>query len=424
MRSNALIGWLSIGLGTLVGPAWAMTPSLNLQNLFDDTRAALLAGDADIVCIGDSLTFRPGGMHQALRTRVQAVYGDGGSGYQAFSVWTGAGVNPGWDRGLINADVSPYRSLDGMWVSWQGTGSTSAFFDAWSPLTKLHFVRTSGAGNFLVTYPGGSQFVTCNAQTQSVSELSISFSGGNRAWYYPSGSGPVTLLGQNNLSGIPGARVHRAANGGWGINNFLQRNWTFDEQLRLLTPDLIIVMLGQNDQGFTRATYAPLLVQLVNRLRTATPDAEIVLVSSYDSGSAPVAAIALGVEDAARQTNAGYINLFSFGGTYAQHISAGRIDPDGVHFTPAGGQFVADLIYDALHTGGRSLLPACDDIDFNNNTVFPEDTDVIDFFNVLAGGPCSPGNTCNDIDFNNNSVFPEDADVIDFFNVLAGGNCP
>ncbi|GDY00110.1 hypothetical protein LBMAG48_25130 [Phycisphaerae bacterium] len=71
-------------------------------------------------------------------------------------------------------------------------------------------------------------------------------------------------------------------------------------------------------------------------------------------------------------------------------------------------------------------LPAsgcCDDIDFNNNTVFPEDADVIDFFNVLAGGECSAGNTCSDIDFNNNTVFPEDADVIDFFTVLAGGEC-
>lgn len=31
---------------------------------------------------------------------------------------------------------------------------------------------------------------------------------------------------------------------------------------------------------------------------------------------------------------------------------------------------------------------------------------------------------CDDTDFNNNGVFPEDQDVIDFFNVLAGGNCP
>ncbi|GDX98030.1 hypothetical protein LBMAG48_04340 [Phycisphaerae bacterium] len=65
--------------------------------------------------------------------------------------------------------------------------------------------------------------------------------------------------------------------------------------------------------------------------------------------------------------------------------------------------------------------PTCDDIDFNNNEVFPENQDVIDFFAVLAGADCPE---CNDIDFNNNDVFPEDQDVIDFFNVLAGGECP
>ena len=69
----------------------------------------------------------------------------------------------------------------------------------------------------------------------------------------------------------------------------------------------------------------------------------------------------------------------------------------------------------------------CDDIDFNNNGVFPEDQDVIDFFDVLAGGSpttCDLTAGCNDIDFNNNGVFPEDQDVVDFFNVLAGGSCP
>jgi hypothetical protein len=70
---------------------------------------------------------------------------------------------------------------------------------------------------------------------------------------------------------------------------------------------------------------------------------------------------------------------------------------------------------------GTVPVAGCDDIDFNNNDVFPEDQDVVDFFNVLAGGDCP---ACNDIDFNNNGVFPEDQDVIDFFNVLAGGQCP
>jgi hypothetical protein len=73
-----------------------------------------------------------------------------------------------------------------------------------------------------------------------------------------------------------------------------------------------------------------------------------------------------------------------------------------------------------------TFVPGCDDIDFNNNGVFPEDQDVVDFFDVLAGGnppTCDPIQGCNDIDFNNNGVFPEDQDVVDFFNVLAGGQC-
>ncbi len=71
-----------------------------------------------------------------------------------------------------------------------------------------------------------------------------------------------------------------------------------------------------------------------------------------------------------------------------------------------------------------TILAACDSIDFNNNGAFPEDQDVLDFFNVLGGGECSSGNVCNDIDFNNNGAFPEDQDVLDFLNVLAGGACP
>ena len=73
-----------------------------------------------------------------------------------------------------------------------------------------------------------------------------------------------------------------------------------------------------------------------------------------------------------------------------------------------------------------SLGCECDPIDFNRNDVYPEDQDVIDFFNVLSGGPCTVTDislpAC-DIDFNNNGVYPEDQDVIDFFNVLSGGTC-
>jgi hypothetical protein len=89
------------------------------------------------------------------------------------------------------------------------------------------------------------------------------------------------------------------------------------------------------------------------------------------------------------------------------------------------GQIVATACNGALFDDGTAavlLTPAlvCDAIDFNRNGVFPEDQDVIDFFQVLAGGDCA---TCGDIDFNNNDVFPEDEDVVAFFRVLAGGTC-
>ncbi|GDX97708.1 hypothetical protein LBMAG48_01120 [Phycisphaerae bacterium] len=109
----------------------------------------------------------------------------------------------------------------------------------------------------------------------------------------------------------------------------------------------------------------------------------------------------------------------------------GHDHEQGCAFSTRGVYDVTFIAYDVNGVYADSLPltvrfvvgEACDSIDFNGNGVFPEDQDVIDFFNVLAGGECPTG-TCSDIDFNNNGVFPEDQDVIDFFNVLAGGVCP
>ncbi len=85
------------------------------------------------------------------------------------------------------------------------------------------------------------------------------------------------------------------------------------------------------------------------------------------------------------------------------------------------GNVNCDSVVDQADLDIVNGVVACDDIDFNNDEVFPDDQDVVDFFNVLAGADCP---ACNDIDFNNDGVFPDDQDVVDFFNVLAGGNCP
>jgi hypothetical protein len=109
------------------------------------------------------------------------------------------------------------------------------------------------------------------------------------------------------------------------------------------------------------------------------------------------------------------IDMFQPGETiYMQWMITDPVAPGGVAYSSVA----------AFPIFCGSMGCPCDTIDFNRNGVFPEDQDVIDFFNVLAGADCpyTAINGC-DIDFNNNAVFPEDADVIDFFTVLAGGPC-
>jgi hypothetical protein len=98
-------------------------------------------------------------------------------------------------------------------------------------------------------------------------------------------------------------------------------------------------------------------------------------------------------------------------GTYRFFVGMAAAQPDTVCGSGANDYWFR---FESNDTG------TCD-LDFNNNCVFPEDQDVVDFFNVLAGADCG---SCDSIDFNRDQVFPDDQDVIDFFNVLAGAPCP
>jgi hypothetical protein len=67
--------------------------------------------------------------------------------------------------------------------------------------------------------------------------------------------------------------------------------------------------------------------------------------------------------------------------------------------------------------------PVCDSIDFNNDGLFPDTTDIDDFLSVFGGGPCSNDPNCGDIDFNNDGLFPDTADIDSLLSVFGGGPC-
>ncbi|HEX2836673.1 MAG TPA: GDSL-type esterase/lipase family protein [Phycisphaerales bacterium] len=403
--------------------------SRNLTAAYADTKLAMQNGAGSIVCIGDSLTFRPGAFFENFRPLIANRYGDGGLGYRGCSIWTGALLSTtAWNRGVINTDVQPFHSLDGMWASHIDSVPGWIEISAYNPSLRLHYTATPTGGSFIARYPNGTfERIQTHSAVNQVRTLSITMppgsEPGDRVRFEPQPGGSVTFLGWENQTQNPGPRLHRVANGGWGVSTFLRRNWTFDQQLSLLQPSMFIVMLGQNDSLETRATFSAKMIQLIDRLRAAVPNAEIVLVSSYDGGAPWNVTNAQGMEDAAIARGTGFINLFEAAGNHAFFQQSGFLDTDGLHWLPAGGNYVAHLILGALESGGVSLLP-CSDIDFNNDGLFPDTADIDALLAVFSGGPCpAPDNWCDAIDFNRDGLFPDTTDIDTFLHVFSGGTC-
>ena len=363
MKSRIVPPMLLLVCGVLPATVRA-DPFLNLATTFDPIKAKLAGGGTGrIVVIGDSLSFRPGSWLYPFESAMQSAFGDAGAGYQGFSLWTGAGFDPGWTYNSINADAPPYHALDGLWAST--AAATDASFMPNNSTYQLQYVAQPGGGSFQQFYWGASGRINVGspistaAATSSIQTLNLSTSAlpaGSTPWFATDGSGPVLVLGANNSSGKPGLVINRAANGGWGVNDFLQRDWTFDAQLKLLNPDLYFVWLGQNDQAFATANdYAGAIAQLVGRLRSDNPAAKVCLVGTYNSGGTQVAQLAQGMNQVAAAQGLGFINLYQDAGSYAFFTSSGYLQ-DGVHFSTAGGQYMGQLMYSAFQTDGASLF--------------------------------------------------------------------
>jgi len=175
--------------------------------------------------------------------------------------------------------------------------------------------------------------------------------------FTPHGDGRVTLLGQNLTNSAPGVRVHRASNGGWGVDNFLQRDVTFDQQLGLLDSDLVMVAVGANDVGrWTPTEFADKTNQLIDRIHTAVPQAEIALVSTYDMGSSQLPALVAAMQQVASDRGVGFINLYEVAGSYS-FFQSNHYLSDGLHFNSAGADYVGGIVSDAFATDGASLVP-------------------------------------------------------------------
>ncbi|MFO0832680.1 MAG: hypothetical protein U0637_12665 [Phycisphaerales bacterium] len=89
------------------------------------------------------------------------------------------------------------------------------------------------------------------------------------------------------------------------------------------------------------------------------------------------------------------------------------------HYTNDGD----DIILGDLQATTGTTGPTCNDIDFNNDDLFPDTADIDDLLSVFSGGPCRPPYLCDTIDFNNDGLFPDTQDIDSFLSVFSGGPC-
>mgnify|MGYP000966309387 CR=1 FL=1 len=67
----------------------------------------------------------------------------------------------------------------------------------------------------------------------------------------------------------------------------------------------------------------------------------------------------------------------------------------------------------------------CHSIDFNNDGLFPDTSDIDDFLAVFSGANCPPtaGYLCDPIDFNGDDLYPDTMDIDSLLSVFSGGPC-
>ncbi len=70
----------------------------------------------------------------------------------------------------------------------------------------------------------------------------------------------------------------------------------------------------------------------------------------------------------------------------------------------------------------NTFIPGCDDIDFDNDGLYPTTSDINEILTVFGGGPCSTNN-CDTIDFDQNCNFPDPGDIYSMLSVFSGGPC-
>lgn len=149
-----------------------------------------------------------------------------------------------------------------------------------------------------------------------------------------------------------------------GVNGASTSSWVrcdrFERELRSIGPDLVVLSIGINDAHdteFDAKAFERNYVELIGRIRRASPGAAILLTTNNDSyikrriNNRNATAVRASMLKLAREHDLGVWDLYSVmggAGSMRHWQSAGLAKADRIHFTREGYTVLGDLLFTAL----------------------------------------------------------------------------
>lgn len=343
-----------------------------------------LSHGLNVLVIGDSNT-EIGNISGGLARLFEQEYGYFGSGYHSLNKTIGMG-----------SGYLPYLKIEnvGQWESYTMLWPTAASKPYIAPegscvrgATPAAHTDVSFYGNAIDLYwlatPAGGTFdilvddvpraeVSTDGRVSKVRRTRIS--GLRSGWHKLQASvktGMVTLEGVDAIVNQPGlahrATVHKWGKGWASTSDYLDVDETvFSSALKLLHPDVVVILLGTNDhnlRGNNRDQFADNLSAIVSRIHRATPGTRILLVSTYQiNGTWTNMALKQYVEvfpEIARENRAYYWDMCTWFGPFEAAKQNGWFLEDGIHASEKGGAHIAEQLFKEIDRVASSTPFSC-----------------------------------------------------------------
>ncbi|MCE9649144.1 MAG: hypothetical protein K8R18_05890 [Parvibaculum sp.] len=235
-------------------------------------------------------------MTGVLRSRWQAAFGDAGRGlapgspypYYAPQAYAVTMTGP-WDvaSSLKTGAAGPF-GIEGFRVS-SGKPEAEIALETQHDIGAVEIDAAGGpnSGSLLLTIGDAAPLrLSTRLSPAGLVRLRVPAAAAHRVRLSPAGDGPVRLLGWAMPSGKPGIRYD--SYGISGVTADVVDRWDeaiVDEQIRRLSPDLIMLGYGTNEgfnDGIDIEAYAARFSALLARLKRLAPNASIAVLGSFD----------------------------------------------------------------------------------------------------------------------------------------------